>query len=126
MCPCLIYDVTSRQGALLRWLYSQGCVLVSSFFNVYISDLPPTESLKFGYADDWTLATQSKTFSHLAAGAQQHRSPQLRRDRGGGGGGGGGAGGGGGGGCGGGGGYGSYGGGGDDLEDDDETSECVL
>ena len=34
-------------------------------FNVYISDLPPTESLKFGYADDWTLATQSKTFSHL-------------------------------------------------------------
>ena len=33
--------------------------------NVYISDLPPTGSLKFGYADDWTLATQSKTFSHL-------------------------------------------------------------
>ena len=32
---------------------------------LYISDLPATESLKFGYADDWTLATQSKTFSHL-------------------------------------------------------------
>ena len=43
----------------------QGSVLAPSFFNVYISDLPPTESLKFGYADDWTLATQSKTFSHL-------------------------------------------------------------
>ena len=44
---------------------SQGSVLAPSFFNVYISDLPPTESLKFGYADDWTLATQSKTFSHI-------------------------------------------------------------
>ena len=43
----------------------QGSVIAPSFFNVYISDLPPTESLKFGYADDWTLATQSKTFSHL-------------------------------------------------------------
>ena len=43
----------------------QWSVLAPSFFNVYISDLPPTESLKFGYADDWTLATQSKTFSHL-------------------------------------------------------------
>ena len=43
----------------------QGSVLAPSFFNIYISDLPPTESLKFWYADDWTLATQSKTFSHL-------------------------------------------------------------
>ena len=43
----------------------QGSVLAPSFFNVYISDLPPTESLQFGYADGWTLATQSKTFSHL-------------------------------------------------------------
>ena len=42
-----------------------GSVLSPSFSNVYISDLPPTESLKFGYADDWTLATQSKTFSHI-------------------------------------------------------------
>ena len=39
--------------------------LAPSFFNVYTSDLPPTESLTFGYADDWTIATQSKTFSHL-------------------------------------------------------------
>ena len=29
------------------------------------SVLAPTESLKFGHADDWTLATQSKTFSHI-------------------------------------------------------------
>ena len=43
----------------------QGSVLAPTFFNVYISDLPPTESLKFGYADDWTLVKQSKTFSQL-------------------------------------------------------------
>ena len=50
---------------ILRNGLPQGSVLAPSFFNVYMSDLPPTESLKFGYADDWTLATQSKTFSHL-------------------------------------------------------------
>ena len=44
---------------------SQGSVPAPSFFNVYMSDLPPPESLRFGYADDWTLATQSKTISHL-------------------------------------------------------------
>ena len=43
----------------------QGSVLAPSFFNVHISDLPPTESLKFGYADDWILAPQSKTFFYL-------------------------------------------------------------
>ena len=32
---------------------------------VYISDLLPTETLKFKNADNWTLATQSKTYSHL-------------------------------------------------------------
>ena len=43
----------------------QGFVLEPSFFNIYTSDIQPTESLKFGYADDWTLVTQSKTFSYL-------------------------------------------------------------
>ena len=54
----------SRKRILKNGL-PQGSVLAPSFFNVYISDLLPTESLKFGYADDWTLASQSKTFSHL-------------------------------------------------------------
>ena len=54
----------SRKRILKNGL-PQGSVLAPSFFNVYISDLPPTELLKFGYADDWTLATQSKTFSHI-------------------------------------------------------------
>ena len=54
----------SRKRILKNGL-PQGSVLAPSFFNEYISDLPPTDSLKFGYADDWTLAIQSKTFSHL-------------------------------------------------------------
>ena len=54
----------SRRRILKNGL-PRGSVLAPSFFNVYISDLPPTESLKFGYAGDWTLATQSNTFSHL-------------------------------------------------------------
>ena len=54
----------SRKRILKNGL-PQGSVLAPSFCNVYISDLPPTESLKFGNADDWTLAKQSKTFSHI-------------------------------------------------------------
>ena len=61
-----IGNQVSRKRKLKNGL-PQGSVglLVPSFFNVYISDLPRTESLKSGYADDWTLATQSKTFSHV-------------------------------------------------------------
>ena len=54
----------SRKRILKNGL-PQGSAQAPSFVNVYISDLPPTESLKFGFADDWTLATQSKTCSHL-------------------------------------------------------------
>ena len=48
---------------MLKLLISlhQGSGLAPSFFNVYISDLPLTEALKFGYADDWTLLY----FAHL-------------------------------------------------------------
>ena len=38
----------------------QGSVIAPTLFNVYISDMPTTESLKLGYADDWVLAHQSK------------------------------------------------------------------
>ena len=61
----------SRKRMLKNGL-PRGSVLAPSFFNVYISDVPPTESLKFGYADDRTLATQSKTFSHLAGDVLVH------------------------------------------------------
>ena len=60
-CRVFIGNQVSRRRILMSSL-PQGSVFVPSFFNVYISDFPPTESLKFVYADDWTLVTQSKTF----------------------------------------------------------------
>ena len=38
----------------------QGSVLAPTLFNIYISDLPQTTSLKLGYADDFVLSHQSK------------------------------------------------------------------
>ena len=43
----------------------QGSVLSPSLFNVYINDLPVTQSRKFIYADDICLGTQSHTFSEV-------------------------------------------------------------
>lgn len=40
--------------------FPQSFVFVSLLFNFYISDLPTTESRKFGCADDCTLATSHK------------------------------------------------------------------
>ncbi|XP_039291190.1 uncharacterized protein LOC111047100 [Nilaparvata lugens] len=40
----------------------QGSVLAPLLFSLYIADLPETQSKKFGYADDWVLATGSKSF----------------------------------------------------------------
>ncbi|KAL1465708.1 hypothetical protein WDU94_005254 [Cyamophila willieti] len=37
----------------------QGSVLAPLLFNLYISDMPSTQSKKFGYADDWALATRN-------------------------------------------------------------------
>lgn len=39
----------------------QGSVLAPLLFNLYISDMPPTVSKKFGYADDLALAARSNT-----------------------------------------------------------------
>ena len=43
----------------------QGSVMSPAFFNVYISDMPRTVSKKLGYADDWALGHQSKTWKEL-------------------------------------------------------------
>lgn len=40
----------------------QGSVLAPLLFSLYISDIPETRSRKFGYADDWVLATRCKSF----------------------------------------------------------------
>ena len=38
----------------------QGSVLAPTLFNVYISDMPETTSIKLGYADDWAIATRAR------------------------------------------------------------------
>ena len=43
----------------------QGSVLSPSLFNIYISDMPETTSLRLGYADDWVLAHQSRNWETL-------------------------------------------------------------
>ena len=37
----------------------QSSVIAPTLFNVYISDMPKSQSYKLGYADDWVLAHKS-------------------------------------------------------------------
>lgn len=39
----------------------QGSVLAPLLFSLYIADMPTTRARKFGYADDWAIATSSKS-----------------------------------------------------------------
>ena len=43
----------------------QGSVLAPALFNVYISDMPDTRSMKLGYADDWALTHQSRSWDEI-------------------------------------------------------------
>lgn len=52
-------DKTSTQMKLNNGL-PQGSVLAPLLFSLYIADMPKTTSKKFGYADDWALATSHK------------------------------------------------------------------
>lgn len=45
----------------------QSSVLAPLLFSLYIADMPHTSSRKFGYADDWVLATQHKNFEVMEA-----------------------------------------------------------
>ena len=50
----------------------QGSVLAPTLFNVYLSDMPRTESHKLGYADDWALTHQSKDWKDLEDVLSRH------------------------------------------------------
>lgn len=50
-------DSMSRSRTLNNGL-AQGSVLAPVLFGLYISDIPDTTSVKFGYADDWALVTK--------------------------------------------------------------------
>ncbi|KAI5708785.1 hypothetical protein M8J76_003132 [Diaphorina citri] len=62
----ILGDSTSSKKILNNGL-AQGSVLAPLLFALYIADIPETKSHKFGYADDWALATSSSKASDLPA-----------------------------------------------------------
>lgn len=54
----IIGEKISRTKTLNNGL-AQGSVLAPLLFSLYIADLPVTKSRKFGYADDWAIATKN-------------------------------------------------------------------
>ena len=71
MLACRTFQVvTGEHKSALRTLNNglpQGSVLAPLLFSLYIADMPGTASRKFGYADDWVLATQHKSFEVMEA-----------------------------------------------------------
>lgn len=55
---------TSRSRILNNGL-TQGSSMSRFLYNIYTSDMPPTKSRKFIYADDNALAYQSKSFEEI-------------------------------------------------------------
>ena len=59
-------DQKSRNRRLKNGL-PQGSVLAPTLFNIYTSDLPPTRSKKYVYADDICLGYQDRDFDSLSS-----------------------------------------------------------
>jgi len=62
-CVCLSDDTSKT--FVLRNGVPQGSVIAPTLFNVYLSDMYETKSLKFGYADGWALLYQSKDIQEI-------------------------------------------------------------
>ena len=64
-------NTSDGQCSRLRWLKNgvpQGSVLVPMLFNIYIHDLPVTQSKKYGYADDLAILLRNKRWEEIEAG----------------------------------------------------------
>ena len=65
------HNTSDGQCSRLRWLKNgipQGSVLALMLFNIYIHDLPVTQSKKYGYADDLAILLRNKRWEEIEAG----------------------------------------------------------